>query len=403
MNFRLTTALILATSLSLVGSALAHASFPGANGKLVFSSDRDGDADIYSMNPDGSGVTQLTDAPGVDFQPSVSVDGQTVAFQSTRDNSGGPEIYSMTISGDNETRLTDASVTAQEPAFAADGRIAFDTSVGGGGFVDIWSMNADGSAQQPLIAGDWYQLHPTFSADGQLAYVDQLPANDGIWLANADGTSPERLTTVGGAVSHTAPDFAPDGESLYYAVHNGPNTAIRAVDVTGRHDRLFVESRSYPGVYDPAVSPDGATVAYTDEEVGDIFLKASGGRGEPVRVTDAPGYDGQPAWQPVPIDFKIDLKAAGSQKAKRLEARISTNQTTEVELEASGRLAGRRITSRTTSETVFAGEPAPLRLRFAPSVLRQLDGKTVEMTISARASAPVEGGLTKRDRVSVSG
>jgi Tol biopolymer transport system component len=85
----------------------AFATFPGEDGKIAFSSDRDGNREIYVMNAqDGSNQTNLTIDPAFDFDPSWSPDGTKIAFSSDRD--GNTEIYVMNAQdGSNQTRLTD--------------------------------------------------------------------------------------------------------------------------------------------------------------------------------------------------------------------------------------------------------------------------------------------------------
>lgn len=63
----------------------ATAAFPGANGKIAFSSSRDGNYEVYAMNADGSGQTRLTSNTGVDAQPAWSPNGTKIAFYSNRD------------------------------------------------------------------------------------------------------------------------------------------------------------------------------------------------------------------------------------------------------------------------------------------------------------------------------
>jgi len=109
----LTTLGIAATAIAVAAAASpASAAPPGSNGKVVFISDRDGDDEIFSMNPDGTGLTQLTYNDDDDWSPEVSPDGSHVAFESHRD--GDYEIYVMDIDGTQVTRLTN------QPGFDLD-------------------------------------------------------------------------------------------------------------------------------------------------------------------------------------------------------------------------------------------------------------------------------------------
>jgi Tol biopolymer transport system component len=72
---------------------------------MAFTSSRDGNQEIYVMNADGSGQTNLTNHPALDMDPSWSPDGTRIAFSSTRDDGNG-EIYVMNADGSGQTRLT---------------------------------------------------------------------------------------------------------------------------------------------------------------------------------------------------------------------------------------------------------------------------------------------------------
>jgi Tol biopolymer transport system component len=72
----------------------------GASGDLIaFTSDRDGDWEIYVMNADGTDAHQLTDDTDYEFYPSWSPDGDRIVFESTRD--GDSEIFVMNADGIN--------------------------------------------------------------------------------------------------------------------------------------------------------------------------------------------------------------------------------------------------------------------------------------------------------------
>jgi Tol biopolymer transport system component len=82
----------------------ALAAFPGANGKIVFDTNRDGNYEIYTMNAGGGGQTRLTNNTAVDTLPAWSADGTKIAFSTGRD--GNYEIYTMNADGTGQTRLT---------------------------------------------------------------------------------------------------------------------------------------------------------------------------------------------------------------------------------------------------------------------------------------------------------
>ncbi len=74
------TALALAAVFLVGGTAQTDAAFPGTNGKIAFSSNRDGNAEIYVMDADGGGQTRLTDNPAPDGEPAWSPDGTKIAL-----------------------------------------------------------------------------------------------------------------------------------------------------------------------------------------------------------------------------------------------------------------------------------------------------------------------------------
>ena len=111
--------------------------------RIVFQSNRDGNSEIYSMNPDGSAQTRLTDHPAGDENPRISPDGTKIVWTSNRD--GNAEVYSMNVDGTNVRRLTENAAADTQPTWSPDGtRIAF-VSTRGGGVYDLYVMNANGT------------------------------------------------------------------------------------------------------------------------------------------------------------------------------------------------------------------------------------------------------------------
>src|SRR5260221_1989596 len=129
-------------------SVPAHAAFPGLNGKIVFVTNLNGNVEIFSMNPDGTNQTNLTNSTAAgDSDPEWSPDGTKIVFDSIR--AGNRQIYSMNPDGSGVTRLTNNSSFDDNPDWSPDGsKILFESTRAGG--VEIFVMNADGSGQTQL-------------------------------------------------------------------------------------------------------------------------------------------------------------------------------------------------------------------------------------------------------------
>jgi Tol biopolymer transport system component len=122
---------------------------------ILFVSNRDGNLEFYSVNPDGSGLTRLTNTPGFhEDNPSWSPDGASIAFDACQAESwpcpgnAGGDIFSMAADGTNRTRLTTDPRIDANPVWSPDGtRIAFrsDRLI----YTALWVMNADGS--DPMV------------------------------------------------------------------------------------------------------------------------------------------------------------------------------------------------------------------------------------------------------------
>lgn len=195
--------------------------------RIAFSSNRDGNYEIYLINTDGTGTLRLTNDPAGDIAPAWSPDGTRLVFVRIATGSGLQQVMRMNADGSSVTPLT-APGSAGEPAWSPDGATIAYGSAGA-----LWTMNADGSGQallfDDLISAD----QPAWSPDGEQIAFAGVDANQDIFIINADGSGLRNLTnTPSGEIQ---PTWAPDGDYIAFnAFRNGNNEiARRKVDGSG--------------------------------------------------------------------------------------------------------------------------------------------------------------------------
>jgi len=164
-------ALVMAMSgVAVLVPSTAGATLPGGNGRIAFASERDGNFEIYMMNPDGTGLVRLTNHPSNDFNPSWSPDGTKIAFASDRGD-GDYDVYVMNSDGGGLTQLTDDPADDATPDWSPDGtEIVFESARGSAlDNEDVYKMDADGSNETQLTDDPEADGSPAFSPDGTVS------------------------------------------------------------------------------------------------------------------------------------------------------------------------------------------------------------------------------------------
>src|SRR5256885_1982623 len=260
---------------------------------IAFSSNRDGNFEIYVMAADGSAPTRLTNSPGSDLEPTWSPDGQRIAFTSIR--GGIFEIHIMGADGSAPTVVWSGGGDALEPSWSPDGgRIAFASNRTRNGFA-ISVMNVDGSGLTQLTND--HDDFPSWSPDGQ-AIAFARPRDLYYWdllVMNADGSALRRLTS--GPSSDLQPSWSPDGAEIAFSSDRDGNFEIYVMHADGSAPTRLTSS---PGAdVQPTWSPDGQLIAFTSERDGnqEIYVMNADGSAQ-TRVTNNPALDFNPVWSP---------------------------------------------------------------------------------------------------------
>lgn len=177
---------------------------------VVFSSNRQGDFDLYLMDPDGQNIRRLTTQPGADGDPAWTPDGRRIIYTSTR--GGASQIVSMNADGTDVRPLTTSGGGNTSPAVSPDGKtIAFIS--GRDGNDELYQMDLDGGNQVNLSHTREKESSPRFFPNGDLAFAAEMRRNGWQVVRTASGdtartvlaTNPQPVTSIA---------LSPDGAQL---------------------------------------------------------------------------------------------------------------------------------------------------------------------------------------------
>ena len=319
-------------TLIAVMSALSATACGLSNTPVVFTSDRDGNLEVYSVDPGSENTVNLTNSLDDQFAPVLSPDRKLVAFRS----GSGTEIAieTMTVNPTSRTRVTPGlgdhwsqrwSPESDRIIYIEDlktERAVYVSSIAGLDRILLtripldeigdWSQDGDavllvvrsGSGQGIYVRNpdgvnefritDTPDYGPTWSPDSRkVAFLSTRDGNPEVYVMNADGTDQRRLTDTDAPEYHLS--WSPNGKYLLFVSERDGNSDIYIADPygTGQTRLTFNSVRDEQPVW----SPNGDRIAFVSYLDGDaeIFVMDSDGKNQ-ARLTNNNAQDTDPAW-----------------------------------------------------------------------------------------------------------
>jgi len=279
----------------------AGATFPGKNGRIAFVGGNLGPngGDIFTMNPDGTDVRQLTTftaSGGAACCMSWSPDGRQLVFAAQPAGAPTNQLWIMSADGTNQRQLlNDPAYSDMYPGFSPDGSqivfIRFNAVFQGA----IYRIQADGTGLTALADfssdPDISDFDPVYSPDGKTIAFDSSLRSGliyAVFLMNPDGSHIRPVPPAW--LEAWMPDWSPDGAKMTVSTRNSypPNTVTKQIwtmaTVAGD---AGLEQITFPGSSNdigPVWSPQGDAIAFerdsADGSTSSIYVKSLDGSAE---------------------------------------------------------------------------------------------------------------------------
>jgi TolB protein len=299
---RLAICLLVVLSFVVLNAQRTLAADPGKNGKIAFFANLTGTIQIYTINPDGTDLFQVTNLPPATnefaFFPDFSPDGKRIVFP--HDMTGALELYTINPDGTGLTQITHDGLDHAVPRWSPDGSHILFATVGKYDLGVIATVRSDGTEMKVLTTPVWDSLGASYTPDGR--HIVFSSQKDGLisalWIMDTNGRHQRRLTDP--ELEAGPLDVSPDGKQVVFYTHQDTPkpTSIFKINIDGSGaTRLTSEGHMDT---QPTYSPDGKKILYMSDRLSpgsfDTFaMNADGSHKKRIIVGGlAPNWGPQP-------------------------------------------------------------------------------------------------------------
>jgi len=274
---------------------------------VMFSTDRTPvHCQLFIANGDGTGERALLPSSGMDYSPSFSADGQWVVFTSQRN--GSADIYRVHPDGTGMERLTDDPAFDDQAVLSPDGKSLVFVSTRGTGRARLWVMDVASRRARLLTPGEGGDFRPAWSPDGKwIAFSSDRGSHAGhvpgqfeklqslaVYVIHPDGSGLRQVTRGRGVAG--SPRWSADGKRIFYYETNevGAYYAEIGDEERGRTEIVSVDVST--GEFKQYTSGDGVRVSpqpLPDDALG-YLVNVKGARVIRVQQADGTLVDSKP-------------------------------------------------------------------------------------------------------------
>jgi Tol biopolymer transport system component len=297
----LTVAASLAAACLTISAVPATAAGPPATGRIAFADFVTGQ--IYAVNPDGTGLAQLTHEPSgiVARWPDWAPDGSRILFVRLNPSNGMGRIWIMNADGTGRRRLAaDApGYRDYQPGYTPDGRhIVFSRCSPDDGLCAIWIMRSDGTHRHLVVPfieapNETNNFDPKVSPDGRRIAFTRFGFKgviSQVWVVRIDGTHAHPLTAP--RLEANGPSWSSQGRHIAFTTNSSrPQSSLYVMRASGTAVIRLATTKWPTNNFGPAYSPDGRQIAFSSDRrhpdlcCEDLFLmRADGSRQHLVRT-----------------------------------------------------------------------------------------------------------------------